>query len=107
MNPASDDNGDPRILGAAVASLAGVILTVALVLFLEVLYYDSEEAQLQDKVYSQPVEALVRVRTQQEEELHSYRWVDREKGVVAIPIERAIQLVVGEAGADKSGGEKR
>lgn len=31
-------------------------------------------------------------RAQQEERLHGYRWVDREAGVVAIPIERAIAL---------------
>ena len=32
-------------------------------------------------------------------ELSRYAWVDREQGVVAIPIERAMELVVSQRGA--------
>lgn len=34
-------------------------------------------------------------RERQRAELEKYSWVDRQKGVVAIPIERAMQLVAG------------
>ena len=34
----------------------------------------------------------------QSERLEAYRWIDRETGVVQLPIERAMQLVVEERG---------
>ncbi len=34
-----------------------------------------------------------RQRAYEEHELHRYSWVDRDKGIVAIPIERAIALI--------------
>lgn len=39
------------------------------------------------------VQTTQRQRSVQEQSLHQYRWVNREKGVVAIPIERAMQLM--------------
>ncbi len=37
------------------------------------------------------------LRRRQREELSRYRWVDRDAGLVAIPIERAMDVVAGEA----------
>lgn len=42
-------------------------------------------------------EDLLSVREQEQEVLNSYGWVDKEKGVVRIPIARALELVA-EAG---------
>jgi hypothetical protein len=42
----------------------------------------------------QPVGDLDVVRAAQEETLHSYGWVDRANGIVRIPIDRAIDLLV-------------
>jgi hypothetical protein len=41
--------------------------------------------------------------TQDEEQLHSYGWVDRQSGIVHIPIDRAIDLIV-ERGLATPGG---
>jgi hypothetical protein len=41
----------------------------------------------------EPHEDLAHYRNEQEGALHSYNWVDRNKGVVSIPIERAIQIL--------------
>jgi hypothetical protein len=39
--------------------------------------------------------------------LNSYRWIDRSKGIVHIPIERAMELAVGrEVPAAEQGGDK-
>jgi len=35
------------------------------------------------------------LRERQEQRLHSYGWVDKEKGTVHIPIERAVDLTLG------------
>ena len=41
-----------------------------------------------------PPEDLAKYRRQENAILHSYRWVDRKSGVIGIPIERAMALVV-------------
>ena len=49
-----------------------------------------------------PIEATapgVELRERQRRELSRYAWVDREQGVVTIPIERAMELVVSQRGA--------
>ncbi len=35
------------------------------------------------------------IRAAEEAQLHSYRWVDREAGIAAIPIERAMEILAG------------
>ncbi len=35
------------------------------------------------------------MRAAEEAQLHSYRWVDREAGIAAIPIERAMEILAG------------
>jgi hypothetical protein len=41
-----------------------------------------------------PVEDLAKKRAAEESQLDSYGWIDRQNGVVHIPIERAMELVV-------------
>ncbi|MFN8443028.1 MAG: hypothetical protein U0175_19790 [Caldilineaceae bacterium] len=43
-----------------------------------------------------PYAELQRVLTTQEERLSSYGWVDKNRGVVHVPIERAMQLLLNE-----------
>ncbi len=40
-----------------------------------------------------PTEDLQKMREREERELNSYGWIDRQKGVVRLPIERAIELL--------------
>jgi hypothetical protein len=46
---------------------------------------------------ARPAEDLAAFRQWESEILESYGWVDREKGVVRIPIDRAMELVVKQA----------
>jgi len=46
-----------------------------------------------------PTRDLAEYRAEQEEILASYGWVDRNAGIVRIPIERAMDLVAERAGA--------
>lgn len=52
--------------------------------------------------WEDPAGELRAWRARQEERLHAYRWVDREAGLVAIPIERAIALRAARAGQDRA-----
>ena len=46
------------------------------------------------RLQTQPLEDLRRLRAEEEAVLTGYGWVDRPKGVVRIPIERAMALVL-------------
>ena len=45
------------------------------------------------RLQAEPGQELRQYRSQQEQLLHSYGWVDRSAGVVRIPVERAIELL--------------
>lgn len=60
--------------------------------------------------WESPAADLAAQRSREQEHLEQYRWIDRERGVVQIPIERAMELVVAheqdESGADGSPGSE-
>ena len=45
------------------------------------------------RIQAAPQMDLREVRAYEDSELHKYGWVDRQKGIVTIPIERAMQLI--------------
>ena len=49
---------------------------------------------------SRDIDTLSMQLADQQEELNSYRWIDQEKGVVGIPIARAMDLVLQESAAE-------
>jgi hypothetical protein len=46
------------------------------------------------QLQANPARELEEMRAQEEALLHSYGWVDREHGVVRVPIEKAMQLTI-------------
>ncbi len=84
-----------------VVTVVGTLLVFVIIVALQAFFYNAQEAERVSKVDSQVPEELARLRAQQLEELHSYRWIDPRKGVVAIPIERAMELIVREQGGAK------
>jgi hypothetical protein len=91
-------NGDPKSSTTVVIGVVGTLVLVLIVIALQALYYRAEQAEVERKVYEAAPEEWSRLRAEQESRLHAYRWVDREQGVVAVPIDRAIELLVrGEA----------
>ena len=48
------------------------------------------------RLQAMPAVDLAEHRAREEERLSTYGWIDRDAGVVHIPIERAMQLVAGE-----------
>ena len=84
------------------AGLLGVILTIAAIMALQVLYYRYVTGVEASEKFSEPSAKLQKVLAEQEERLAEYRRIDAENGVVAIPIERAMELVVGELSGPKA-----
>jgi len=96
---------DVRTSTVALVGFLGAIILVGIVFLLQVVYYRAAAAQYREKELDQPVVELVRVTADQQAALTQYRWVDQAKGVVAIPIERAMELVVREGAPGPAGGK--
>jgi hypothetical protein len=95
---------DDPIASATAVVVVVFSLAVAVTLIALQAYYGRATArELEVKVLQITPEERARVETEQRERLSGYRWVDRDAGVVSIPIERAMELVVREAAA--GGGE--
>jgi hypothetical protein len=73
-----------------------VILTMDAVVGLQALYYwQLQQVEASDALYPPPAKLQSLLATQ-EKQLTDYRVVDAKKGIVAIPIDRAMQLVVND-----------
>ncbi len=89
-----DDVNTPVI---ALVGLISALLFFASIILLQVMFYRIEAQQRYEKDISQPPAELTALVQQQQARLAEYRWVDEKKGVVAIPIDRAMELVVAES----------
>jgi uncharacterized protein YdgA (DUF945 family) len=83
--------------------LAGVIVAAGLLLWagsvaLQAWFHGELAEEHARKVVEQPVVELEQQLETQRAALTDYRWVDREAGVVRLPIDRAIELVADEDG---------
>ena len=87
-------NGDPKASMTVLVGLTGAVLLLATVLFTMALFYDAERIQTASKLYDRPYPEVDALRNEQESTLHAYRWISEKDGVVAIPIERAMELVI-------------
>jgi hypothetical protein len=76
--------------------LLSVILTIDAVVGLQALYYwQLDQVETSDELY-RPSAKLKVLLADQQKRLTDYRVVDVKKGTVAIPIDRAMKLVVNE-----------
>lgn len=88
---------DPRSAMTLVIGAVGVVLLAVLVILLQALFYRTAEAERWRKVVSQPPQELRQLQAGQLDRINSYRWIDEPNGVVAVPIDRAMELVLEEA----------
>jgi hypothetical protein len=72
------------------------VLTLVLVLLVMGWFHKAAHDEFTRKVIETRDEQLASAVAEQQEALHSYRVIDPEQGTVAIPIERAMTLVVRE-----------
>jgi hypothetical protein len=86
-----DDVNTPVI---AVVGLISALVFFASILLLQVMFYRIEARQRYEKDISQPPAELTALVQRQQARLAEYRWVDEKKRIAAIPIERAMELVV-------------
>jgi len=80
---------------AAAVGLAGIVLLAVLAILLQALCHRTAEAGR--ALVSQPPRELHELRAGQLDRISTYRWVDEANGIVAIPVARAMELIVEEA----------
>jgi hypothetical protein len=85
----------------AVIGILGALVAFAIMVGVLVVYYDAMAAQFRDKELTEPNRELESLRAEQREKLGQCAWVDRPKQVVAIPIDRAMDVVVRDVQAGR------
>jgi hypothetical protein len=95
------DRSEPNVRLIAIFGAGTLALLVVSVLALQYYYDRVLEEQVFVKVQEPVAQTLVDLRAREDEELHSYRYLDREKGTVRLPIERAMELLANEAAQGK------
>ena len=88
---------DPDVPASAAVGVVGAILLFVIIVGLQALFHRMEEGERSRKVYEQPDQALQQLDADQLGTLTSYGWVDQQRGIVHIPIERAMALVVADS----------
>jgi len=91
------DRHDPNTRFIALLGLATIVILIAAVFGVQYYYDRLYDEQVYVKVLEPESETLKDLRSRENEQLHSYQYIDREKGTVRIPIERAMQVLVEES----------
>ena len=90
------ETADPDTLTLATVGIAGTILVIVVVVFVQGLYESMERAEFQRKVVAEVPAELRGLRAAQRARLSETLWVDKNNGIVAIPIERAMELLAAD-----------
>jgi hypothetical protein len=88
--------GDPKSSTTLIAGLIGAIGLLVIVVAAQVLFYNVQRHEDERKLYAVKPRELADLQAAQLAQINGYRYVDRQKGAVAIPIDDAIRLYVGE-----------
>ncbi len=87
------DRSEPGVPAIVLAGAVTIVLLVAAIIGLQ-FFYDRE---LESRALEPEPELLVNLRSREDEELNTYGHMDREKGTVRLPIDRAMALLAASA----------
>lgn len=95
------EESDAKVGFIAWAGVGIIVFVIVTVLAVQV-YFDSLKNHEEFVKLLEPVSEDYRnLRAREDAELYSYKYADREKGIVRLPIQRAMDLVLSEAEAGK------
>jgi hypothetical protein len=90
------DPPDPDALTTVTVGIVGAVLVIAAVVVLQGLYESVNRSEFQRKIVNEAPGELNQLRAAQQRKLHAIAWVDKQHGIVAIPIEKAMALLVAD-----------
>ncbi len=105
MGTSEKSASDPKASGVALAGIIGSVIVFSAIIALLGLYNRAEQGEVVRQTYGRLPQELQRLRAGQMEQLNSYRWLDPKKGIAALPIERAMELIAAEAQAAPAEGK--
>ncbi len=79
--------------------LSGLALFAAVIIFTTAIYFDTDRQEVIKKRAMGNLE-VQQFRQAQQQRLNEYRWIDQSSGVVGIPVERAIEILINEMNGD-------
>ena len=94
------DKQEPPAGLIAGLSLATFVALIAVILGVRA-YFDYTKQQYEEKVGQAVAEDLKNLRSNEDEALNSYKVLDKDKGVVRIPVRRAMELIAEESAEGK------
>lgn len=78
----------------AFVGVVGAIITFFIVFAVAAMNYSFERAENEKKVILVPEENAESILANQAAALTEYKWIDQDKNIVAIPIDRAMEIVL-------------
>jgi hypothetical protein len=93
------EESDPDTVSTVLIGLIGTVLLIAAVALLQGLFNNVERKELRKKVVETTPQELQNLRIKQIGQLRATAWVDQAGGVVSIPVERAMEMVVRDPAA--------
>jgi hypothetical protein len=100
----STNHDNPNLAPTAIVAFTFVLIVVVTVLGLQAYFFRAQTQEFDTKVVQRIPEDRELVRTEQRAQISNYRWIDRDSGKVAIPIERAMDLVAAELAREQGPG---
>lgn len=88
--------GDPKVGTMLFVGAIGAILLVVSFIALQAYQRWTKQQEVHTKVTSKPEAALIELEMKQLEEIGGYRWIDPKKGILGIPVERAMEIMAAE-----------
>lgn len=85
---------DINVSSIVVIGIVAVILLIVIVVATQAFFYNTQDREVFRKDVSQPSWQLSHLLLQQRAELGGYKMVDRDKGIVCIPIDVAMRRFV-------------
>lgn len=95
------DRSEPKGLLIAAFGIASILGLTATILGVQAYFDHIHEQEMYQKVLVPVSEDLRNLRVQEDQELNSYKYLDRNTGTVQIPISRAMELIAQEAADGK------
>lgn len=93
----SETKSDVHSLIIVLCGIGFTVVVMALLIWLHSWFYVVRDDVMQARVYSVRDPRLQELRDTETKELTTYGWVDKDKGIVRIPIDRAMDLLVRES----------
>jgi hypothetical protein len=85
---------DPQSAATLVVGIVGLILGLVIIIFVVVLFQDVQNMEDAQKIYAAKPQELADLQFQQLARINDRHIVDPEHGLIAIPIDQAIDLYV-------------